>query len=355
MRLLNFARNFPENIKMHICVAGNHMGLLEDFRKYNVPIYVVPIARPYIELSRVLRIYRYIVANSIEVVNVFDLKGVVIFAFIRMFSKMSVKGVYHNVASLDLNTKKQNILLRMLLKFFDASVCNSIASRRELEKYMPDGKSTVIYNGVDIDFFRRSETRRNELRRRLLFADNEAVLGIIANFRAQKNHGFLLNAFAILTRKYDHLKLLCVGGGILLEEMEKKAQELKLGNKVTFTGYSDDVIGYLNAIDVVVLTSTNEGLPNVLLEAMSMEIPVISSSVGGCPEIIDDSENGMLFASNNMEEFIRAVELFVRDRSLVDDMKAKARETVCNKFSLATMIEGYERFYKQICHKTPLQ
>ena len=102
-----------------------------------------------------------------------------------------------------------------------------------------------------------------------------------------------MDAFEILSGKHNDLKLLCVGGGKYLESTIRIATQRKIIEKVIFTGYSDHVIDYLNAIDILVLTSSWEGFPNAILQAMSMGIPVVVSNVGGCSEIVDNMINGI--------------------------------------------------------------
>ena len=93
-----------------------------------------------------------------------------------------------------------------------------------------------------------------------------------------------------------------------------------------FTGYSKDVAEYLSLMNIFVLCSLQEGLPNVLLQAMSMEIPVISSDVGGCPEIIDNMANGILYPSNHLEKFIEAVEMLIEDRNFASTTCSQCKE-----------------------------
>ncbi len=119
-----------------------------------------------------------------------------------------------------------------------------------------------------------------------------------------------------------------------------------------FTGYSKDVAEYLSLMNIFVLCSLQEGLPNVLLQAMSMGIPVIASDVGGCPEIIDDMKNGILYPSNDLDRFVEVVEMLIEDRSFSSKLAANARRTVEEKFSLNRMIEDYMVFYRELSLKT---
>ena len=101
---------------------------------------------------------------------------------------------------------------------------------------------------------------------------------------------------------------------LLIGRNKRNGRSHGLEKNLIFTGYSKNVAEYLSLMNIFVLCSLQEGLPNVLLQAMSMELPVISSDVGGCSEIIDHMTNGILYPSNNLDKFIEAVEMLIEDR-----------------------------------------
>lgn len=349
MRLLDFAKHFPEDLKIYICVTSKNLALLKEFQKYNVNIKVVPIAKFYLEINKVKDIYKYIQNNQISINNSFDLKGLIISVYIKIFGNKQLKVVHHTVDLLHNYKLRHKIMLWILLKFSDVCICNSMESKKILKnKYINEEKIHVIYNGVDTSFFKRNSHQNCHLKKELQIQENEIVLGTVANFRKEKNYPFLLNAFRILLNKYTNLRLLCVGGGKYLEEMRGIAKEYGLKNKVIFTGYSEHVVDYLNIMDIFILCSVQEGFPNSIIQAMSMEIPVISSSVGGCTEIIENSENGLLFKSNNLEEFINGVGRLIEDKKYAAHLADNAKIKIDKEFSLKDMIENYSKFYRSL-------
>ena len=100
-------------------------------------------------------------------------------------------------------------------------------------------------------------------------------------------------------------------------------------------------------MDIFVLCSTREGFPNVLLQAMSMKLPVVSADVGGCSEIIDHRSNGILYPSNDLDKFIESVEMLTEDGSFASRLGINARRTVVQNFSLDRMIKDYSEFYRE--------
>jgi len=164
----------------------------------------------------------------------------------------------------------------------------------------------------------------------------------------QKNYPFLIDAFYTLIEKFKNLKLICIGGGVLLDDMKNNVRNKGLTEKVIFTGYSEEVVGHLNIMDIFVLCSTYEGSPNVILQAMSAGVPVISSSVGGCPELIENLKTGILFTPNNKKEFISAVAKLIENKGVAFEIAHNAKRHVNEKFSLKNLINNYADFYRQL-------
>jgi glycosyltransferase involved in cell wall biosynthesis len=228
-------------------------------------------------------------------------------------------------------------------------LCNSEKSFELIRSFfVPKRKISVIRNGIDIGFFRNAISKTERFKKAHRIGDNDFVLGTIANFRKVKNYPFLINAFKILFRKNKNLKLICVGGGDLLPEIKRMVLEYRLEKAVIFTGYSQNVAEYLSLMDVFVLCSQREGSPNVLLQAMTMNLPVVSTNVGGCPEIIAHRKNGILFPSNDLGKFIEAIETLITDTDFASRLCSNAKRTVEEKYSLDRMIKGYSTFYIEL-------
>ena len=347
LRLLDFAKYFPKDINIHICVTSEKLTLLKEFRDLNVKTKVVPIKKPYLSLFKILKIFSFCKTSNIKIINTYDLKGLMIASIIKLISVFQTKIIYHNVNSLIQFSRIQLFLFCLISKLSDAFICNSKFSKNEIESLVPSTKIYIIYNGLDQFFYKKNPSLRKHTRSNLDILKNDVVVGIIANFRKQKNYPFLLKAFEILSAKYSYLKLLCVGGGEYLEQSKSIITSWNLNRKVIFTGYTKNVVECLSAIDIMVLPSLWEGLPNALLQGMSMEIPVVASNVGGCSEIVHHMENGRLFRSNDIRAFIRHLEELINNRTLANELGRRARKTVEEKFSMDRMIKEYTAFFKQ--------
>ncbi len=148
----------------------------------------------------------------------------------------------------------------------------------------------------------------------------------VGNFKKDKNYPLLLNAFYKFSQKLPHYVLEIYGQGALEGEINKIIAQLNISDKVTLKGLSDDIIDSIYDAGMYVLSSSNEGMPNSLMEAMALGIPSISTDcpIWGPREIIDDYKNGILVEVDNVDELVEAMELLHNDKELAKTISLNA-------------------------------
>jgi glycosyltransferase involved in cell wall biosynthesis len=202
----------------------------------------------------------------------------------------------------------------------------------------------VVLQGIDASQFRVTPERRAESRGRLGLGD-EPVVGTVGNLTAKKDHRTLLAAFAELRDSYPSARLLVVGTGPLEAELREFTALLGLAEAVTFLGMRDDVGDVLAALDVFVLSSTHEGLPIALLEALAAGLPCVVTAVGGIPEVLQDGREGYLVPAGDPSAMVVAIGKVVEDAQLRHDMSARAVDTAAN-FDLAPAVRRTAELYR---------
>jgi glycosyltransferase involved in cell wall biosynthesis len=348
MRLLDLAENLPSDIRMFVCVTSNRLSLLDRFKRINVKVNVVPVNKAYLDLPRIMEIIKIVRINQINIVNTYDLKGLIIALFIKFFSGRAVTLIHHAVDLLHNYQTRHRIALRLLLMGVDKIVSNSSEAKELFGKnYFPHSMIELIHNGVDVEKYNIGKLSVSNLKQTLGFSKESVVLGTVANFREEKEYPFLLSAFKQLSVRFPQLRLICVGGGPLLDDMKRLAAVLEVAEKTVFTGYVENVPDFMGVMNVFVLCSSKEGFPNVLIQAMSMEIPVVASAVGGCLEIVDDGKDGFLFTSGDTAGFIGIVCRLIENGKLAILVTRRAREKVNARFTLTRMIEHYMDYFRK--------
>ncbi len=205
---------------------------------------------------------------------------------------------------------------------------------------VPRARITVIPNGVDVSRFDAPAPDRASLGAR----DGEPVIGSVGCLAARKDYGTLLEALARLAPRRP-FRVALVGDGPERAALEARAAALGLAGRTAFLGERGDVERLLPAMDVFVLSSREEGIPNALLEAMAAGRPAVATAVGGTPEVLTDGETGWLVPPGDPEALAGALERVLGDPAEAARRGAAARAAAVGRMSIEAMVRGHEAFY----------
>jgi glycosyltransferase involved in cell wall biosynthesis len=239
---------------------------------------------------------------------------------------------------------------RFAMQFVDAIVPVSDEIKRSLvrRRKIPADKIRVIHYGVDLKKFRAGSRDLALAKRAEVGAGVDTVLiGIVARLEPPKGHRYFIEALPEVVKKYPQLHVLFIGEGALRAELEAMARQLAISRHVTFLGARHDVNELLNAIDLFVLPSISEGLPNVLLEAMACQKPVIASKVGGIPEVVRHGDNGYLVPPGDAAALRETLLRCLAERGQWQNFAQRARHTVETAFSLEYQMARFESTYAE--------
>ncbi len=208
-------------------------------------------------------------------------------------------------------------------------------------------KITIVYNGINTNYWQHS-INKLEKRRSLGFSQKEKLLTVVGRLTEQKGHSFLLKAMADVVGKHPGVRLLIIGEGELRPQLEQQVTILGLLNKVFFLGKRTDIAEIYGISDLFVLPSLWEGLPLVMLEAMTAGVPVIATAVAGVPEVIDHKKNGLLVPPASPEELSTAICYLLEHPQEAREMATRAKKLVQEQFDAVNMVRGYEAVYQEI-------
>ena len=223
-------------------------------------------------------------------------------------------------------------------------VCE-VQKRHAMRRAVFARRNEVIYNGVDIEYFRppADPLAQDRTRAALGIAPGEFTIGICAWLRPEKNHVQLVEALAQLRAKGIAARVLMIGEGETRAAVEGRAQALGVGKQVIVTGFKPDVRPLVAGCDAMVLCSTAvETFSLAALESMALARPVVHADLGGASEMIRDGHDGYLFPVGDTPALVERLAA-LSDRSLARQMGARARATVEARFSERQMVDRYER------------
>ncbi len=220
-------------------------------------------------------------------------------------------------------------------------------------RWLPETPVEVIHNGVEVVRAPRGAEARVEARRRLGLGDDALVVGHVGSFFPKKDHSTLLAAFArVVARHHADVRLVLVGSGPLEGPARSHVAGLDLAERVIFAGSRSDVVELLPALDVFVLSSTVEGLPVALLEAMAAGLPAVVTRVGGIPEAVEDGESGLLVPPHDPAALADAVLSLLADGLLRVRMGERARERA-TEFDIRDVTRRVEQVYDRVLGNGP--
>jgi glycosyltransferase involved in cell wall biosynthesis len=272
----------------------------------------------------------------------------------KLFRMKSI--VKTSMANIDLPSLEENFsgkLHLLFLKRIDAYVAISRELQNEFSALsFPSTKVYYLPNGVDVERFKpAAEMRDARIRQLLQLNPRKRVALTVGVFDRRKNIGWLINEWIKHNAFQTDAVLVAIGpqsrtdnDGSFLESLRQTAA--RHPHLVRIVDHVDNIENYFQAADFFVLPSTNEGMPNVVLEALAAGLPCITTSVSGCVDLIQEGFNGFMFSPNSPDELGTALA-----RLLASDQYAlqnNARAFIMQNHSLATLADRYESLYKSL-------
>ncbi len=245
-----------------------------------------------------------------------------------------------------LKDKISKILIKNLYPKADKIIPNALGIKHDLIDlfYIGEDKLHVIHNPIDIKTVERLSSKEIDYR------DKIFTFITVGRLEKQKNHQLLLKAMS-----HIEAKLYIIGDGVLRGELEKQIEDLGLSEKVFLLGRKTNPYKYISKADCFVFSSNYEGFPNVLLEALACELPIVSTDCRSGPreilapksrvetqlkESIELGEFGILTPINDVENLIKSMRIMMEDIELKQKYKLKSKNRA-NEFKIESIIEQY--------------
>ncbi|NOX87874.1 MAG: glycosyltransferase family 4 protein [Calditrichaeota bacterium] len=251
---------------------------------------------------------------------------------------------------------KRRIVQRLFFSLTDQVLSVSALLADDISRQIGIKREKIytILNGVDVKRFSPDAEKRDYYRRKLNVSDSDIIIGTVGRPMKVKNHRLMILALKRLKEKGYPVRFAIVGDTpkfSLRAELESLAKKLKVSDFVDFLGFQSDIPGFLNSFDIFVLPSLSEGCSNVIQEAMATGLPVVASNVGGNPELITHNFDGILFASDSVDELVHALIGLMENPQKAKKLAQNALKTAREKFALRKMVENYQNLYLTMFEK----
>jgi glycosyltransferase involved in cell wall biosynthesis len=349
------------------------------------PYYIREMSRELslLDLVSLIRVWRRMVAEQPDIVHTHTAKaGTIgrIAAFLYRWltwssligkpRRVKVVHTFHgHVFHSYYGTLKTAVFLtieRLLARFVtDKIVVLSDQQRDEINGKFRVGRReqfAVIPLGIDTAAFHDARSSRERLRTEIGAAKDEIVIGYIGRLTEVKDLSLLLDAAALSRNDDPELRFIIVGDGHLRESLEREASSLKLGSNLKFLGNRRDIADIYAALDIVALTSLNEGTPLSLIEAMAAERPVISTAVGGVPGLLGEPvneldgftvcERGVLVISRQPADLKNGLIYLAKSERLRAETASRGLQFVVSNYGKQRLIDDVRELYRSIVSKS---
>lgn len=254
----------------------------------------------------------------------------------------------------------------------DRIIVVSEQQRREINEKFRVGRReqfVVIPLGIDMSAYALWQSGHRSVRAELKADDDQVLIGIVGRLTEIKNHHLLLQAAALLKKNTAaQVRFVIIGDGNLRGDLEEQTKSLGLSENVLFLGTRNDPEDFYPALDIVALTSLNEGTPLTLIEAMANARPVIATTVGGVVDLlgapIQDArqesrkdvitagyqlcERGVSVASGDAEGFARGLARLIEDPNLRTELGARGLEFVTQNYAKERLLRDVSALYREL-------
>lgn len=329
------------------------------------PVYIANMSRE-IRLAADFRafreIYRIIKEYKPDIVHTHTAKAGMLgrMAAIIFRVPVIVHTFHGNIFSGYFGKLKTNLFLmieRILARFSSSIIAISKQQRNELLHYRigREDKITEINLGFQFQNVIPDEEERGKFRERFRVPDHAKLVGIVGRIVPIKNHQLFLEIAEEIVRQCEDVYFAIIGDGELREEIESEISKRNLDRKVFITGFIEDLKPVYADLDLLLLTSNNEGTPVAVIEAMACRKPVLSTRVGGVEDLITDEKSGFYFAPGDKEGFVREIKSWLEQPDHYNEIGEEAYKSVIDRFSAETLIRNMRKHYLELYERYVLQ
>ena len=321
-----------------VCLAG-YTAFAERITRADVTLHSLDKA-PGLGLGAHLRLFKLLRALRPTILHTYNLSAIE-YNFTATLAGVPVRvHAEHGRDAGDPHGKnrKHNLLRRLMAPFVDRFVPVSGDLRDWLRSTVgiDAAKIALIANGVDTSQYRPAPQ-----------APAEYVVGTVGRLQDVKNQALLIDAFGAVRARLPHqpMRLVIVGDGPLRTALQQRVHDAGLAGAVTLTGARSDIADQMRAMSVFALSSLAEGTPVTLLEAMACGLPVVSTAVGGIPELVQENATGLLVASGDCAAMTDALAVYALDPALARHHGGAGRARIEQGYSVGAMVQAYAALY----------
>ena len=325
--------------------------IIRKAERYAAPLVSIPDRGPFDwrAFTSLLEVCR---RERVDIWHGHDYKTNALGLLLKRFWPMKLLTTVHGWVHHTTRTPLYYRIDKFCLPKYEKVICVSEDLYRECRRFgVPANRCELIENAIDLNEYSRS-LAPDQAKAKLMLPLHGFLIGAVGRLEPEKGFNILVRAVADLIRRGSDCSLVIVGEGSDRARLETLATELTIRDRVHLVGWQSDVRGYFEAMDLFALSSYREGLPNVLLEAMALQVPCVATRVNGIPRLIQDGRNGLLVPPGDTAALANALHALIENTDLRQLFRSAGRKTVEAHYSFPTRMLKLRRIYDSLLNRT---
>jgi len=311
---------------------------------------VIPVRSAHQYDPRIVRtVARLVREHDIHILHSHEYKSDMIAYAVARLQPLPIMTTIHGWITHNLKRRVMIGLSQRLLKRFDRVVAVSDETRRRIRACgVSDDRLVTIHNGIVVPNYRRDDQVSGYVRSRFALPSGSVLVGNIGRLSPEKGQFDFLDAAAMLAPEFPEVRFVLVGDGPDEARLRTRVQELRIADRVLFTGFLQDVRPVYRDLDILALTSHTEGFPNVVLESLCMQVPVVATDVGGTGEVVRHDVTGVLVPPHQPAAIATGLRRLLMDAGVASRLAAAGHRAVLERFSFEARVRREEAVYREL-------
>lgn len=335
--------------KMNLCFLSSKGQIYEEAKKINnIDVSYIGIRNGF-DIRGAIKFARYLYKGNFDIVHS-HMRNFICTAVLFLFTVGVPKILTHHIGPVNAQLfGRERRFYKLFSGVFKIITAISGAVKENLIRDLgvkPVDKIKVIHNGIDLDKFNTSGTVPSDLKD--INRSDKVVIGFVGRMEYYKRPLLFIDIASKLIEKDSNFYFVMVGDGPELNECEKLIDTYAIREYFRLLGFRRDIPEILGLFDAVLFTTSGEGFGIVIVEAMSMGIPVFAINDGAVPEIIKHKDNGILLYNAEPESVADQIFNVLRDEKLIDRIKERSAEDVHSRFSISSSVQEMNKVYQSV-------
>ena len=298
------------------------------------------------DLGAAWRLARLIRQVRPDIVHAHDPHGVAMAALALSMSTQPVKPPLVASRRVDFHMRG-NTLSRWKYRQVDCFICASEAIRRMVvEDGIPAERTVTVHEGIDLSRVQAAPPARPH--EDFWLPHDAPIVGNVAALVPHKGQRYLIEAASTVVQRVPDARFVIAGEGELRAALERQIKERRLEKHVLLAGFRPDVLSLHKSFDIFVLSSTTEGLGTSLLDAMACARPIVATTAGGIPEVVEDGVTGLLVPPKDPDALARALVTLLKDAGLREKLGAAGLARVRDRYTAERMVQDTLGVYQRV-------